>query len=178
MDQVSVALDVDGVLFDTHNAVARRSDRLDKEDCPPEDWQFESEEQQDHFLHVAANLWHNHREMIPPMVDDIGGLTQRLSEEYNVDIVTHRTGTDDQILAHLDEYDVEFRNFYSTSGPKSQVANHGVHIDDSPNVITDVTLAGRHALLVDAKYNASYSCNELCMRVSDLSEAVDAMVGL
>lgn len=175
MRDVRIALDLDGVLADTHHAAAQRSDQLDEDNCPPPDWDFESDEQQDHFLHVAQNLWHNHTHHIPPTVDNLWKHTRRLSWQYDVDIVTHRTGVDEQIQTWLDAYNVYYDDFYSTNGPKSDVDTYDVHIDDSPHVAAETTQHGRYAVLIDAEYNESYECGDCCTRVSDISEAAELL---
>lgn len=177
MDTPSIALDLDGVLADTHAAAAKRSDQLNEDNCPPPDWDFESDEQRDHFLHVTQNLWHNHTHLLPPTVDNLRDVTRRLSYDYDVDIVTHRTGVDEMVQTWLDAYHVTYSDFYSTNKPKTHVGNHDIHIDDSPHVAAEATAAGRYAVVIDAEYNASYECGDLSMRVSDVSEAVDVLRG-
>jgi len=173
-----IALDLDGVLADVHHAAAERSDQLDETNCPPPNWDFESDEQRDHFLHVTQNLWHNHTHLVPPTVDDLWKTTRRLSWSHDVDIVTHRTGVDEQIQTWLDGYNVYYDNFISTSAQKSTVGEYDLHIDDSPNVAADVTAAGRCAVVIDAEYNASYECGDLATRVSDVSEAAELLAGV
>lgn len=162
MRRLDIALDVEGVLADTHAATAERSDRLTREQCPPPNWDFESEEQLQHFLHVSQNLWHNHHEQIPPVPQrngwDIGWATMKLSKFHNVDILTSRTEVDEQMQQWLDSEGVHYDNFYATSGhtaDKTEYGDYDVHIDDSPSVAQDALTDGRAVFLPRRPYNPS-----------------------
>jgi hypothetical protein len=171
MEQLTIALDVEGVLSDTHSATAERSDFLDADNVPPENWQFPSKEHYDEFMHVSQNLWHNHNEQIPPLEPTIGSATGVLSEYHTVDVVTHRTNVPDQIQEWLSHHMVEYRDFYETTKYKTHVGDYDVHIDDSPVVVNNVVSNGRYMMLVEHEYNNSIEHQDRVWRVSGVTEA-------
>jgi hypothetical protein len=175
MDELTVALDVEGVLSNTHLATAQRSDLLEVENTPPDDWDFPSEEHFDEFMHVSQDLWHNHNEEIPPLEPTIGAASTVLNEHHTVDVVTHRTGVSDQIRTWLDFHCIDYRDFHETSRYKTQVGEYDVHIDDSPNVVNDVTTNDRFIFLVGHEYNNGVEHDSAVWRVSGVTEAADLL---
>lgn len=179
METLDIALDVEGVLADSHAATADRSDFLEDEHCPPPDWDFPSEDHYEEFMHVSQNLWHNHAHHIPPMVDGLWKETRRLARRHNVDIVTHRSGVDDQVREWLDGYNIHYENFHVARGDKTDVGDYHVHVDDSPQVARDALESGRSVVLIDRPYNQrlDYEIQHepFVRRVSDLSEAAEVL---
>lgn len=175
MNKLDIALDVEGVLADTHAATAARSDFLEPEECPPPDWDFPSDEHYEEFMHVSQNLWHNHNHEIPPMVGNLWKPTRRLARRHNVDIVTHRQNVDSQVVEWLKGYNVYYEDFHVSKGHKTDVGEYDVHIDDSPNVAADALSDGRHVVLIDRDYNRSVEETNRLTRVSDVSEAAELL---
>lgn len=173
MNELDIALDVEGVLADTHAATAERSDFLEEQHCPPPDWEFPTDEHFEEFMHVSQNLWHNHTHEIPPMVENLWKPTRRLSRVHNVDIVTSRTNVDSQILDWLDAYGVYYEDFHVATGPKTDIGHYDIHIDDSPHVAADALTDHRHVVLIDRPYNQSVEETNRLTRVSDVSEACE-----
>jgi len=171
--ELSVALDIEGVLADTHARTEERSDLLEPEHCPPVDWDFPTEEHMDEFLHVSQNLWHNHNHTIPPMVDDLRTPTRALSRAHNVDIVTHRSNVDNQLREWLDGYGVDYNDFIVAKGNKSDAGDYDVHIDDSPRVAADAVSSDRYCILIDRPYNQHVKPHTRLERVSDVAEACE-----
>ena len=153
MERLHIALDVEGVLADSHLAAQQRSDVLDESTSPPTTWDFPTDEHYDEFMRVTAEAWDNDWADIPPVEYGLGEAVSRMALFHNVDIVTHRTGHDDAIQNWLHKYGIEYENFISTDQQKTLVGNHDVHIDDSPNVVDDVLDAGRNIMLVERPYN-------------------------
>jgi uncharacterized HAD superfamily protein len=178
MDSLRIALDVEGVLADSHAATAERSDMLDKRHTPPQNYDFGDQDLIDEYMHVSSNVWHNHTHEIPPMQDGLWRSTRTLNRLHNVDILTARVGQDDRVRTWLDGYNVHYDNFISTQHPRSNKTEYGdydVHIDDSPDVAADVVEAGRYLLLVDRPYNKDIDNSNLVERVSGVSEAADLL---
>jgi hypothetical protein len=181
MRNLHIALDVEGVLADSHAATAERSDMLEPKDCPPPNWDFPSDEHHDEFMHVSQNLWHNHAHHIPPMEDGLWKATRRLSRQHDVDIVTHRTGVDRQVQEWLSGYNIRYNEFNSTTRPKSHLDDYDVHIDDSPNVVADALEANRSVILIDRPYNQDIQVGKrhgpFIRRVSSVTEAAEVLCG-
>lgn len=175
MNKLDIALDVEGVLADSHAATAARSDFLEPEECPPPDWDFPSDDHYEEFMHVSQNLWHNHNHEIPPMVDNLWKPTRRLARRHNVDIVTHRQNVDAQVVEWLRGYNVYYEDFHVSKGHKTDVDDYDVHVDDSPNVAADALSDGRHVVLIDRPYNQSVEDSNRLTRVSDVSEACELL---
>lgn len=131
---MQIALDLEGVLADTHLATRDRSDRLGPEHF--EYWGFD-DEMWDHYHHVSQNLWHNHWEDIDPMEPALCDVVRILRYDHTVDILTARTGVDDQIQKWLDANDIQYDGFTATKQPKHEF-DYGVFIDDNPRMAGDV----------------------------------------
>ena len=170
---LDVALDVEGVLSDTHTATEARSDFLEPEHCPPEQWEFPTDEHYEEFMHVSQNLWHNHAHEIPPQVDNLWKPTRKIYRRHDVDIVTHRNNVDVQMQNWLKGYNVYYDDFYATTQPKTEVGEYDVHIDDSPNVAADALSDGRYVVLVSNKSNQSVEPHRRLERVADITEAAE-----
>lgn len=176
MKTLNVALDVEGVLSDTHTATEQRSDFLEPKHCPPDQWEFPSEEHYEEFMHVSQNLWHNHNYKIPPQVDNLWKPTRSIYRQHNVDIVTHRTNVDRQMIEWLDGYNVYYNKFHATSKPKTEVGTYDVHIDDSPHVASEAVEDGRYVVLIDSKSNQSVESHRRLERVSNITEAAEFLI--
>lgn len=179
METLDIALDVEGVLADSHAATAERSDFLEPEHCPPNNWDFPSEDHYEEYMHVSQNLWHNHAHHIPPMADDLWKDTRTLSRRHNVDIVTHRSGVDEQVREWLDGYNIHYEDFHVAGRDKTDVGEYDVHIDDSPQVAQDALESGRSVVLIDRPYNEGFqyelAYEPFVWRVNDLSEAAEVL---
>lgn len=173
MNELDIALDVEGVLADTHAATAERSDFLEPRNCPPPNWEFPSDEHFEEFMHVSQNLWHNHSHEIPPMVDGLWKATRKLSRRHNVDIVTSRTNVDSQIIDWLNAYNVYYEDFHVARDSKNDVGHYDVHVDDSPSVAAEALADHRCVVLIDRPYNQSFENSTRLTRVSDVSEACE-----
>lgn len=181
MEALRIALDVEGVLADTHTATAERSDMLEPHECPPPGWDFPTEEHYDEFMHVSQNLWHNHAHHIPPMEDGLWKAVGKLHRFHHVDIVTHRKNVDRQIQEWLAGYNIEYDEFHTSAGNKTDVGDYHVHIDDSPNVVTDVLENNRSILVVDRPYNQDIEYGKrhepFVRHVSGVTEASEILTG-
>lgn len=157
MRSLHIALDVEGVLADSHAATAERSDMLEPNDCPPPNWDFQSDEHREEFMHVSQNLWHNHAHHIPPTEDDLWKSVRAMARVHDVDIVTHRSNVDQQVREWLAGYNIDYDNIYFADGYKSEVDDHDVLVDDSPRVAEDCIRNRTHCLLVNRRYNENVS---------------------
>jgi hypothetical protein len=172
---LDIALDVEGVLADTHKATQKHSDMLEPHECPPPNWEFRCDEHYDEFMDVSQHLWRENPHHIPPVEHGLRYSTGLLNDFHNVDIVTHRRGVDQQLREWLDGYGIEYDNFYVSDGHKSDIGNHDVHIDDSPNVVTDATTNGRVVMLVCRPYNAAIENARDVQRVSGVEHATEIL---
>lgn len=147
-----IALDVEGVLSNTHKAAVERSDRLKPEHN--EQWGYPGDLYEE-FMHVSQNLWHNHHEQIPPMEDPdtLHQATKELAAEHKVDIVTHRRNVDEQVQTWLADHGVVYDEFRAPSVEKDEL-DYDVYIDDKPalaeRIINDPE---RVIVLRDRPYN-------------------------
>jgi uncharacterized HAD superfamily protein len=175
MQTLNIALDIEGVLADTHSATAERSDFLTEDECPPPNWDFPSEQHREEFMHVSQNLWHNHTHHIPPMMDGVWKPTRLLSQHHNVDIVTSRTGVTPQLRDWLTAYNIHYDSLHISHHSKNDIDDYDVHIEDSPQVSREALADGRSVVLIEHEYNDSYretiEREASLWRVSDLSEA-------
>lgn len=180
MRQLQIALDVEGVLADSHLATARKSDVLDEDEVPPHQYNFGDDGLLDEYMHVSQNVWHNHNHLIPPMEDGLWKATKCLARHHTVDIVTSRTGVDRQVQEWLDGYNIAYDDFIVTNRPRSNKTDYGdhdVHIDDSPNVARDALDVNRGVFLVDRPYNTDFGrlTDSRLRRVSGVTEVADML---
>jgi hypothetical protein len=179
MRELRIALDVEGVLADTHAVTAEHSDLLDADEVPPQNYDFEhlGQEHYDEYMHVSQNLWHNHNHRIPPMQDGLWKATRTLNNLHDVDILTARTGVDRQVQDWLDGYNVRYNEFIVTDDPRSDKTEYGdydVHIEDSPQVTMDALTERRWVVLVDRPYNLHIGGSRV-RRVSGVTEAASML---
>jgi uncharacterized HAD superfamily protein len=175
--ELDIALDVEGVLADSHAATAERSDVLTEEHTPPQNYDMGGQELIDEYMHVSSNVWHNHNHEIPPMEDGLREATRTLSTLHNVDILTARVGQDEGVREWLAGYNIHYDRFISTDHPqadKTEYGDHDVHIDDSPHVARDAAEDGRVVLLVDRPYNRDVTGDRI-ERVSGVTAASELL---
>jgi hypothetical protein len=177
MRSLHIALDVEGVLADSHAATAERSELLDESTCPPPDWDFPSDDHYDEFMHVSQNLWHNHNYTIPPTEDGLWKAVRRMNRVHDVDIVTHRSNVDAQVKEWLAGYNIDYDDIHFADGHKTQVGDHDVLVDDSPRVAEDGIRNHTHVLLVNRRYNENVSGldSRFVKRVSGVTAASEVL---
>lgn len=180
MRRLHIALDVEGVLADSHLATARKSDVLDEDEVPPHQYDFGDDGLLDEYMHVSQNVWHNHNHLIPPMEDGLWKATRQLARHHTVDIVTSRTGVDQQVKEWLDGYNIAYDDFIATNRPRSNKTDYGdhdVHIDDAPHVVKHARLDDRFVFLVDRPYNGSLRDDQhsAIQRVSGVTQASELL---
>ena len=182
MRQLQIALDVEGVLADSHLATARKSDLLDESEVPPYHYDFGKQEYLDEYMHVSQNVWHNHNHLIPPVEDGLWKATKRLAKHHEVDVLTSRTGVDRQVQEWLDGYNVAYDDFIvtdDTRSDKTEYGDHDVHIDDSPHVVEDALNDDRSVIIIDRPYNKDIDVGKrhepFVRRVSGVTEASEIL---
>lgn len=178
MDELQIALDVEGVLADSHLATARKSDTLTESDVPPQNYDFGDEDLLEAYMHTSQNVWHNHNHTIPPLEDGLWKATRDMSRFHTVDIVTSRTGVDRQVKEWLDGYNIYYDDFIVTDAPRSDkttYGDHDVHIEDSPHVVADALGDGRSVLLVERPYNLGVETRRRVRAVSGVTEAAELL---
>jgi uncharacterized HAD superfamily protein len=177
MERLRIALDVEGVLANSHAATAEKSDVLDERHTPPQNYDFDGQDLIDEYMHVSHNVWYNHNHTIPPMEDGLREATQQLQHHHDVDIVTSRTGVDRKVREWLEGYNVAYDDLIITDHPRSnktEYGDHDVHIEDSPEVTADALEMGRAVFLVDRPYNEGIDYDRV-WRVSGVTEAAEML---
>lgn len=123
-----IALDVDSTLADTWGAVLNRTDDFD--DVPEDSW-LEDRDLWDEYLEISQNVWHNHSEEIERHELFTHMATKMLAEYgHTVDVVTARSGVEEQMFEWLLDNRVVFNDFLSGEHDKHELDYH-VYIDDS-----------------------------------------------
>lgn len=130
-----IALDVDGTLADTWGAVIDRTDVFDEE--PADCWE-EDRDLWDQYLHHSQNAWHNHWHEIDRNELFTMTATNMIVEwGHDLDVVTARSGVEEQMQRWLDEHRVAYDEFIVET--EKHELDYDVHIDDSVSLPRNVT---------------------------------------
>lgn len=165
MGGLSIALDVEGVLADSH-AYALNHSQLTEDDFSK--WGFDTEERKRIFLNTLTKTWHERWEDIPMTHPLNAAGSHLLSKYFNVDIVTARTNADDEIQFWLEEKDISYDNFISTDTYKERL-DYDIYIDDNPHMTElDIDL-----YLVDKSWNRHRNAEK---RVRNVIEAATHII--
>jgi 5'(3')-deoxyribonucleotidase len=138
----TLALDVDAVLAETHKSFLelyndRYGTDYSLDDITYWDWPID-EFGYEKFHNMTDNLWQKRWRDISVCEPNISRKVSKLSESFEVHIVTARSGCDDSIRTWLDFHDiVEFKSF--NTGVKNKAdKNYDCYIDDNPNMIGQI----------------------------------------
>jgi hypothetical protein len=165
-----VALDVESVLAEPNEAVARSTDRLTLDEIE-NTWFSDLDESQSYqiYMGVSDAIWRHNPQIIPPEEPDLSTYVAEMHERVGqLDIVTHRQHVDEQVVWWLAEHEIVYDNFVSCDVPKQEL-DYDVYVDDNPNLFGECRLLLRHQ-----PWNAHLDDSEskMCDRIHSLSEVV------
>lgn len=170
---MNVSLDVESVLAEPNQAVARSTDRLSLEDIQ-DTWFSDVAENRSYqiYMGVSDAIWRHNPQIIPPEEPNLAEYVGEIHERVDrLDIVTHRQHVDEQVVWWLAEHDIEYDNFVSCGVPKQELA-YDVYIDDNPNLFGECRLLLRHQPWNKQLDDANA---KTCDRIHSLAEAVEFM---
>ena len=162
---MKVALDLEEVLADTIRHASNSTDKIDVSDFSSWDldtytWQV--------YSGVSDAIWRHDPLSIPPVEPNLDRYTADIYQNVDtLDIVTARTGVDDNIHLWLDHHDISYNTLVSTHTPKCQL-DYTDYVDDNPEMV------GRCSLLLrDHLHNAGAPSEEVksTKRIHTLAEA-------
>ena len=165
---MKVALDVESVLADSHEAVYRSTDKLSYGDLY-DSWKFETRAWQ---IYIGASdaIWRHNPDTIAPEEPNLSEYVADIREAHEVDIVTARLHVDEQIVWWLAEHDIEYDDFISTGRPKQELDEYDVFIDDNPRMFDTCRLFLRHQ---PWNKHLNEMDSKRCDRIHSLAEAVE-----
>jgi len=163
---MKVALDVESVLANTNEAVVQSTDKIDREHLLGE-WDLDDRQWQV-YSGVSDAVWRHNPASIPPEEPMLDQYTRELADGNTLDIVTAREYVDEQMVWWLDEHNISYRNFVSTSEPKYHL-EYDVYIDDNPEMWPNCRLLLRHQ-----PWNTDVpdQKSKLCDRIYSVAEAI------
>lgn len=165
---MKIALDVESVLADSHEAVSRSTDRLSYSDLY-DSWQFEDRAWQI-YMGASDAIWRHKPEIIAPEEPNLSEYVAEMREEHEVHILTARQHVDEQIKWWLAEHEIHYDSFTSTEIPKYEFKQYDVFVDDNPEMFGECRLFLRHQ-----PWNAHLDdeTSKSCDRIHSLKEVLD-----
>jgi len=151
MDDLRIALDLEGVLADTHTQALEISDWLEPHHFS--DFGFDDDELGP-LLDDFERVWQDWSR-IEPHEDDIAGVVADLATCGHVDVVTNTPGASDDVLNWLEYYGVLDhigRLVMPGPGTYKEELDYQVYIDDNPYLWGLVPLL----YLPDRQWNETY----------------------
>lgn len=143
-----VAVDVEGVLAATHPRLCEVYNERHNADYSPtdiNDWDWVVEEIDFmEFMNIVDTAWRegNCGASIS-MWDDpaaVSASIDRLSNRFDIDVVTARNGVDQAIQTWLADHGIEYESFHSISHTESKAPlEYDVYIDDKPGLANELT---------------------------------------
>ena len=144
---VRIALDVEAVIVDTHRYFIETYNSLYDTEYKPTDidnWDWvRNEVDWEVFDGLMHGGWKNEPLKMQPKENGVVDAINRLIEcdKVIVNIVTGRTGVEDEMKKWLSEHDItEFNDFISTTNSKGEL-RYDVYIDDSPRLQNSLSLS-------------------------------------
>lgn len=132
---MKIALDLEGVLADTKHVVVHSDDNpLTLKNYYK--WGF-SQEDYEIFRRESHNAWVHRWKDIPTVEPNLSLFVSKLNELGTVDILTRRTGVDEEVRNWLDLHNIEYNEFIPTDTNKSEF-DYDEFIDDNPMMIGEV----------------------------------------
>jgi hypothetical protein len=177
MNNMKIALDVDGVLADVIISWLNYSNSIRPEIAKHQitSWEFWNEFNIDRydFYTELSSCWKNWLS-IPTTEKNLSSITKSLTEIGQVDIVTARErSTDSFVKSWLDHHNIAYDNYVSViDGPMKADLDYDVFIDDSPLNAEKFLTNKKKVILYSQPWNQNFSENNI-NRVSNLSEAIE-----
>lgn len=153
---IRVALDVEAVIVDTHGYFIETYNDLygttyDSSDIDNWDW-VRNTVDWNVFDGLMQGGWRNEPVAMSPKEPNVSETVNELlaDEATVVDVVTGRTGVEDEMKTWLSEYGITgFNDFISTSESKGDL-RYSVYIDDSPRLQNNLSLSQVQLLVSDS----------------------------
>lgn len=173
VDMENVLADPKSWFLDVYNHRHGTNYRI--EDVTYWDW-VQDEIEFDEFMRTIDDGWRHHWDDITPLEQDLDSQITTLSETINadVDIVTARTGVENEMIRWLDDHGVSSYDEFISIDPFETKATLGYdcYIDDNPRLATNLA-DGQTQYLVTWPWNKSAREHPRTIPVSRLSEAVE-----
>lgn len=174
-----IACDLEGVLADIDQHLILDYNNMFNENKTVEDhadWTFKTgltKLTPELFLEITRGNWLEKWREIPPMEDNLAEKLSRLNNEHYVDIVTSRTGVDQQLQDWLKLYNISYQQYVVVPLGKSKAdQEYEIFIDDSPFFPNDFARqTGKYLLLRDRPYNRHVQESKNVRRVRNLDDA-------
>ena len=176
MNNMKIALDVDGVLADVIISWLNYSNSIRSEIAKHQitSWEFWNEFNIDRydFYTELSSCWKNWSS-IPTTEKNLSSITKSLTEIGQVDIVTARErSTDSFVKSWLDHHDIAYHNYVSViDGPMKADLDYDIFIDDSPLNAMKFLTNKKKVILYSQPWNQNFSENNI-NRISSLSEVI------
>lgn len=134
MNNLRIALDLEGVLADTHVPVIDHSDMLTEESF--HEWDF-ADDELDEFLDTLVHVWAEHTFDIPPSEEGLAEKVDTLRMMgHDVDLVTNTPGASNDVIPWLEYHGIECDR-YRFPGPETnkEELDYDIYIDDNPYMV-------------------------------------------
>lgn len=166
MDDIKIALDLEGVLVNVHSFTIEHSDYFEEDDF--DTFGFDGD-RLGRLLDEFERFWENHTLELLPTEPDQDELVRDLRTCGTVDIVTNTPGAREDVETWLDHHGIEY-NELVMPGPRTHKEELGydVYIDDNPFMIGRVNLQ----YLFDGQPNNHYNGDRLPNHVDDPAKIV------
>jgi hypothetical protein len=155
----SVAVDVEQTLAGTHLAMFNLINEEQGTEYTPDQvdtWSWMIEEfGRETFMKYGDRVWQERPSTIAPL-GNIRRAIQYIGSEYDTDIVTARTGVEDEMKRWLYRHGVdesmygEFRSI--EPGRTKAELGYGYYLDDKPGLV-EMLAPGQHQILISYPYN-------------------------
>ena len=134
-----LALDMDAVLAETHRAFLRtynmrnntnyRLDDISYWDWPTDEFGLET------FIQLTDEEWKERTSNIEPCESEIAEKVSTLSDTFDIDIVTARSGCKDSMSQWIEEHGItEYQSFFTGIDDKPSLG-YDYYVDDNPNMV-------------------------------------------
>lgn len=154
-----IAVDVEGVLADSQS---KAEDVIPDEEM--KEWGFSTEEYLNLFMERLSTAWQDEWKSISEVNPDNKYAVNILNNFYQVDIVTARIDSDEEIKNWLDMHNIKYNDFISTKTYKEQL-NYDYYIDDNPHMVNK----GIDLFFYDQSWNKSSDANKRVESVSEVA---------
>lgn len=150
MDNITVSLDVEGVLANPYKNVPDVAD-IEWEDF--DSWNF-SGYQLEQLHKGSIEVWQNENIKVPAEEENIGRKVRDIAEHAEVHIVTNRTGCDESMKDWLHQKGVmDYVDEFISLEDSKHSLGYDIYIDDNPTLSEKVHVQ----FLIEQKWNNDYS---------------------
>jgi 5'(3')-deoxyribonucleotidase len=138
----TLALDVDAVLAETHGAFLKLHNleyntEYSLDDITYWDWPIDVFGY-DEFHNMTDNLWQEKWQNIDTCESNLSEKVSKLSQHFEVHIVTARSGCDSSIRDWMTHHNIEGLESFNTGVEYKAQKDYNYYIDDNPNMIDEI----------------------------------------